>query len=87
MRFQEFQEYRLRAPAKGAVVDEQVDRLLTEPIMPRVQRWIGKKDNIVLKPVITHQSVRLGGGATLIAVAYVLLTVSKVDVVQLVYGT
>lgn len=87
IRLKQFSEHRLRTPARGAVVDEYVDRFLTEPLTPRLHRWMDDRDNIVLSPTTAHRSVTLGEGASLITVMYVLLTVAKSDIVQLMYGT
>ncbi len=87
IRLQEFHECRLRRPVKGAMVDEQSDSLLTEPLAPTMERWLAANDHFVLSQAVSHSHAVLGGGAGLITVCYFLMTVAKSDAVLMQYGT
>jgi len=86
IRMQEFNEFRVRRVAKGALLEEYVDQLLTEPVTPQIERWVTSSEHIAFSPKAALASMRLSNGEQMISVCYFLLTIRKSDVAQLVYG-
>jgi hypothetical protein len=86
LRLQEFNECRVRKPVQGSLIDEQTDVMLTEPVVPQMQRWMERAEHIVFQPATVHASTELPGIGRFISVCYYLMTASKSDAVHLMYG-
>ena len=85
IRIKEFNELRVRTRVVGSLLDESTDRLLTEPITPKLRRWVSQRGHIVLMPRVVHSSTDFNG-SRFISVTYALSIISTTDVVALAYG-
>lgn len=86
IRLKEFIEHRFRSPVRGSLLNEETDIMLTEPIVPQLQRWLNSGENLVFAPLTTHVSIEVGR-SRLVSICYTLLAASKMDAVHLLYGT
>ena len=86
LRLKEFVECRVRKPVQGSLIDEQTDVMLTEAIVPQLQRWLDRGEHFVFQPATVHTSTELPGIGRFISICYTLVAASKSDAVHLMYG-
>lgn len=86
VRMRGFFEHRIRTPVRGSILNEETDRILTEPITSQLRRWLNSGDSIVFSPLVAHSSLKVKD-ATMISVCYSVLKVDKTDAVQCLFGT
>jgi len=86
LRYQEFHEQRVRSTAKASLLDEVVDQMLTEPIAPRLARWLDDSGQLVFEPNARSSTIRLPDDSMMVSLCYFLTTTNKGDAAQNLYG-
>lgn len=82
----QFSEHRIRRNIVGSILDEQADMLLSEPVMPQISQWLSNNDNLAFNPAPVHSSFDLSADAKWISISYTMMTMTKSDAVQVLYG-
>jgi len=82
-----FLEHRIRKPVQGALLEEHTDQMLTEPMGHQINRYLTARDSFVFSPKVGHVSAPLSnGGDMLIFISHIMMTLSKSELVQHIYG-